>query len=120
MASKPKSQQAPETEPLPVVEPIEVPAIEEATETEEVRKYPLTPEEVVQERPVGVYINSEKPELYTIEAYDLNAYPELSQQGVQYGDKVAYNSLWVYKSSTAEGAKDTKSRFPSSTSCKLF
>lgn len=41
------------------------------------------------------------PELYTVQVADLNAYPELSQQGVQLYDQVIYGSLYVWKHATA-------------------
>lgn len=51
----------------------------------------------------GDVVSAEAPKLtYTIEAADLNAYPELSQQGVQYKDEVEYGSKWVNKYDTAQ------------------
>jgi hypothetical protein len=48
--------------------------------------------------------------LYTVQAADLNAHTELSEQGVQLHDQVAYDSLWVNKWST--GAHDATVRVP--------
>lgn len=93
------------TEPIVTLEPVE--------------EMPLANQNVYATNP-GVHINSEKEVLYTIEAADLNAYPELSQQGVQYGQLVEYNSLWVLKSASNGGLKDTKVKFPQRTTSKVF
>lgn len=108
---------------------------------EEVRTYPLTPEESVEiPEPVNKLTKSEPdaepvfgeygyilqpgdegyvepalnephaeqphPDLglYTVQAADLNAHTELSEQGVKLYDQVGYDSLWVNKWAT--GAKD--------------
>lgn len=44
----------------------------------------------------------EKPGIYIVEAADLNAYPELSEQGVQYKDDIEFGSKWVNKYDTAQ------------------
>lgn len=43
----------------------------------------------------------ENPELYEVQAADLNMYPELSQQGVQLYNKIIYGSVWIKEWATA-------------------
>lgn len=109
-------QEAPAPEPVAEIAVPETAVIDEETG--------LTPQEVQQRTEIGkteaISFGSERDDLYTIEAADLNRYPELSGQGVQYGDRVAYGSLWVLKSATAGGAADTRTPFPQSTSSKKF
>lgn len=54
----------------------------------------------------------ENPDLYEVQAADLNAYPELSQQGVQLYDKIVYGSVWVQEWSTAAKTSYTKQPWP--------
>lgn len=124
IAPEPTPEQIVVADPEPEVAPVDENVIavpEEAVVNEETG---LTPNEVEQRleigKTIGVGINTEREELYTIEAADLNRFPELSSQGVRYGDQVAYGSLWVLKSATAGGVADTRTPFPQSTSSKKF
>lgn len=54
----------------------------------------------------------ENPNLYTIQAADLNAYPELSQQGVQLYDQVPYLSLTVNKWATVKKTSTVQEAWP--------
>lgn len=55
---------------------------------------------------------TENPDLYTVQAADLNAYPELSQQVVQLYDQVPYDSLTVNKWATAEQISTVSEPWP--------
>lgn len=54
----------------------------------------------------------ENADLYTVQAADLNAYPELSQQGVQLYQQVPYLSLTVSKWATAEQLSTVSEPWP--------
>lgn len=68
-----------------------------------------TPEPSVEEYN---HVITEIPGLYEVQAADLNAYPELSQQGVQLYDHVAYGSLYVLKKATADGDDIVQQAWP--------
>lgn len=63
-----------------------------------------------------IEVPEENPDLYTIEAADLNVYPELSQQGAQLHDQVVYGSLWINEWATAAKESYVKSPWPRNTS----
>lgn len=112
--------------PEPIVEtPVEEsivsePVVEEAPAvipeaTIEPEPIPDAPEDAI---PVDEAHNTEpkeNPELYTVQVADLNAYPELSQQGVQLYDQVPYGSLYVWKNATATGDSVVQDLWPRST-----
>lgn len=111
---------------LPGDEGYVAPKVAETTETEQVTAAPIisdpvvepqiapdptieeaVPEPIIEDAvPAEDAYNQEPntdPESYTVQAADLNAYPELSQQGVQLHNRVKYGSLYVWKKATAEG-----------------
>lgn len=84
---------------IPAAEPVVEP---ESPETDEELPFTDAPEE--------------NPDLYTIEAADINAYPELSQQGALLYDQVVYGSLWINEWATAAKESYVKSPWPRNTS----
>ncbi len=130
MATKAKPESADGTPQEPVVQPtIDVPADSAVTVPDsEPTPEPEQIEDIVgvttdahntDAKPVNSTVGEEQPAppvpterevveggpaktTYTVEAADLNAYPELSQQGVQYKDEVEYGSKWVNKYDTAQ------------------
>lgn len=94
--------------PEPVVEEVPEPIIEPAIETD-------SAEDTVPADGAHDTEPKENPELYTVQAADLNAYPELSQQGVQLYDQVPYGSLYVWKNATATGDSVVQDLWPRST-----
>lgn len=80
----------------------------------------VAPETIIEESPEvveGVYNTEPKvdPELYMVQAADLNAYPELSQQGVQLHSQVKHGSLYVWKKAIAVDDGVVQDPWPRST-----
>jgi hypothetical protein len=82
-----------------------------------IEESPEVVEEPIAEPDEDVYNTELKadPELYTVQAADLNTYPELSQQGVQLHNQVKYGSLYVWKKATASGDGVVQYPWPRST-----
>lgn len=124
MAKKEKIKPAVVEETPAPIEVVELVPILETPEPE-IEEAPIIEsaiEEIPDEpkvHPVGVRIQAENDEPYTIQAGDLNNYPELSEQGVHYGQKVKYGSLYVLKSAIRGGDKQPIA-WPTSVSSKIY
>ncbi len=138
MATKAKPESADGTPQEPVVQPtidvpadsaVTVPADEPTPEPEQIEDITGVTTDAHTAGPVDSTVGEEQPsppvptgnevaeadpkkQTYTIEAADLNAYPELSQQGVQYKDEVEYGSKWVNKYDTAEKTSFHREAWP--------
>lgn len=91
-------------------ETIADPSVEQAPDVVEIPE----PEIISKEEAYNKQEPSPNPELYTVQAADLNTYPELSQQGVQLYDQVRYGSLYVWKKATADGNGVAQEAWPRS------
>jgi hypothetical protein len=80
-------------------------------EQQKIANVPAVPDEKAEE---NITI-APSPEVYKIEAADLDAYPELGQQGFTEGQEIEYNSAYVNKWATAEKLSTVRVPWPTNT-----
>lgn len=97
----------------------EWPVIEPEVTLVDVDIIPVEQPSIVSHPSVGVRIYQERDEAYTVQAGDLLLHPELSQQGVQLHDTVAYGSKWVLKS-IVKGGEQQQVAWPVSISSQRY
>lgn len=95
------------------------PVIEPEVKDVEVDIIPVEQPSIINHPSAGVRIHQERDEAYTVQAGDLLLYPELSQQGVQLHDTVAYGSKWVLKS-IIKGGEEQQVAWPVSISSQRY
>lgn len=119
VASEPLVSPVVEVDPDATLGTLESPTFPPVIEPLDVDLIPVEQPSIVSHPTVGVRIHQERDEAYIVQAGDLLLHPELSQQGVQLHDTVAYGSKWVLKS-IVKGGEEQQVSWPVSISSQRY